>query len=155
MDQLINSLPALLRAAGDTDEIKETAAFVAWNNVAGEGLRRQTVPIRLQQSRLTVAVADAIWKRQLESMGAQLLFRMNSLLGQGVVSFIEFQVDPAQIESVWARQAAKQDLRAEPDLAIPFELVSAAAAIRDNALRKAFIRAAMSCARRMAKGEDL
>ena len=155
MDQLINSLPALLRAAGDTDEIKETVAVVAWNHVAGEGLRRQTAPIALEQSRLIVAVSDAIWKRQLESMSGQLLFRLSSLLGQGVVSFVEFQVNPGAVQTANERRQAKQNLRPRPEreMAIPFELVSAAAAIHDSGLRKAFINAAMSCARRMQQDE--
>lgn len=155
MDQLINSLPALLQAAGDTEEIRETAALVVWNHVAGEGLRKQTAPISLKQSRLIVAVSDAIWKRQLESMGAQLLFRLNSLLGRGVVTFIEFQVDPRVVQSANDSQQAAEKVgsKPEPEMAIPFELVSAAAAIHDSKLRKAFIGAAMSCARRMERGE--
>lgn len=150
MDQLISSLPALLQVAGETDEIRETAAVVAWNHVAGTGLRRQTAAIALHQSRLIVAVADAIWKRQLEAMGGQLLFRINSLLGQGVVAFIEFQVDPNAIQSAREREPTAQKVRpkAEYEMAIPFELLSAAAAIHDSALRKAFIGAAMSCVKR-------
>jgi hypothetical protein len=66
MDQLIASLPALLRTAGDTEEIRETAAVVAWNHVAGEGLRQQTAAIGMRQQRLIVAVADNIWRSQLE-----------------------------------------------------------------------------------------
>jgi hypothetical protein len=155
MDQLINSLPALLHAAGDSEEIRETAAVVAWNHVAGEGLRRQTVPICLRQHRLIVAVADAIWKRQLASMSSQLLFRLNSLLGRDVVTFIEFQIDPGAIQSAKDRRQTEQEgpRKPEREMPIPFELVSAAAAIHDSRLRRAFLGAAMSCARRMERGE--
>ena len=157
MDQLINSLPALLRAAGDTEEIRETAALVAWNHVAGEGLRKQTAPIGLRQHRLIVAVADTIWRRQLESISSHLLFRLNSLLGRGVVTFIEFQVDPRAIQSANASRQATENVRSQPEreMAIPFELISAAAAIHDSGLRKAFIGAAMSCVRRMERDESL
>ena len=151
MDQLINSLPALLQVAGDTKEIRETAAVVAWNHVAGEGLRQQTAPIGLQHQRLIVAVMDVIWRRQLESMSGQLLFRLNSLLGRGVVTFIEFQVDPRAIQTVRDSRQTAENIQPKPEreMAIPFELVSAAAAIQDSKLRKAFLGAAMSCARRM------
>ena len=148
MDQLINSLPALLQAAGDTEEIRQTAAVVAWNHVAGEGLRQQTAATGLQQGRLIVAVADDIWRRQLESMSGQLLFRLNALLGQGVVTFIEFRVHPKGIPAEHKRPAAT-NANAETEMAIPFELVSAAAAINNSALRKAFLGAALSCTRRM------
>lgn len=155
MDQLINSLPALLQAAGDTQEIREIAAVVAWNHVAGAGLRQQTAPIGLQQQRLVVAVADHIWKTQLAKMSKQLLFRLNSLLGSGVVTFIDFQVDARAIQSAQDRRQAAQNVRLKParEMVIPFELVSAAAAIHDSKLRKAFLGAAMSCARRMERDE--
>ena len=150
MDQLINSLPALLHVAGNTEEIKETAAMVAWQHVAGTGLRRQTAAISLSQTRLVVAVSDTIWKRQLESMSGQLLFRINSLLGQGVVGFLEFQVDPRAVAKANDQQQALEKIRPPAaEMAIPFELVSAAALIHDSGLRKAFIGAAMSCARRL------
>lgn len=151
MEQLINSLPALLQAAGDTKEIRETFAIVAWDHVAGEGLRQQTAPIGLQEHRLIVAVTDDIWRRQLELMSKQLLFQLNSLLGQAVVTFIEFQVHPETIIAARAKRQATENLRQKPagEMVIPFELVTAAAEIHDSRLRKAFLGAAMSCARRM------
>lgn len=154
MDQLIHSLPALLQAAGDTAEIRETATIVAWNHVAGEALRQQTAPIALQQQRLLIAVSDAIWKRQLEGMGAQLLFRLSSLLGRDVVTFIEFRVEPNAVQAANKKRAATRNVQAAPasDMAIPFELLTAATAISDSKLRRAFLGAAMSCARRMENG---
>ena len=154
MDQLVNQLPALLKVAGDTDAIRETAAMVGWNHVAGDGLRQQTEPIGLQQNRLIVAVADDIWRRQIESMSAQLVFRLSALLGKGVVTFIEFRVDPKAVQAAKDRhQAAQGRPMPEREMPIPFELVSAAAAIQDSKLRKAFLGAAMSCARRMERDE--
>ena len=165
MEQLINSLPALLQAAGDTKEIRETAAVVAWNHVAGETLRQQTAAIGLQQQRLIVAVSDAIWKRQLESMGGQLLYRLRSLLGPGVVTFVEFQVDPKAIRSAQNKRQAEDEMPSSParempssparEMPIPFELVAAAASIHDGKLRRAFLGAAMSCARRMERNEAM
>src|ERR1700730_11932878 len=98
MDQLIKSLSALLRAAGDTEEISEAAALAVWNHVAGEGLRQQAVAISLQTQKLTVAVSDSVWQTQLESIGRQFLFRLNALLGQGTIKFIEFRIDPKMLD---------------------------------------------------------
>ena len=72
----------------------EVAAFVAWRRVAGEGLRVQAVPFRLYRKTLIVSVMDVTWQKQLEPMSGQLLFRLNSLLGQAVVTYIEFRIDP-------------------------------------------------------------
>ena len=129
---------------------------MAWDHVAGEGLRQQTTPIGLQEQRLVVAVADGIWRRQLSLMSNQLLFRLNSLLGQRVVTFIEFQVQPEAIEAARVKRQAAAGIRPTParEMPIPFELVTAAAAIHDSKLRKAFLGAAMSCARRMETAEN-
>ena len=147
MEQLINSLPALLRAAGDTEEVKAAAALAVWNHVVGEGLRQQTVATRLQKQRLTVAVSDSVWQHQLESMSAQLLFRLNALLGQGTITFIEFRVDPKTVESDGKRKVQVENTRSDTG-PVSLELVSAAALIHSPDLRRAFLGAANSCVRR-------
>jgi hypothetical protein len=158
MDQLINSLPAFLRAAGETEEIAEVATIAVWNHVAGEVLRQQTVATRLRNHKLTVAVSDPVWQQQLQSMSGQFLFRLNSLLGQGSVRLIEFRVDPAILRK---RNDEQGQLGTLPKVTppavqpIPFELVSAAAQINDRDLRRAFLGAASSSVRRReTKHED-
>jgi hypothetical protein len=152
MDQLIKALPALLQAAADPEGVAEVAAVAVWKHVAGEGLRQHAVPLRLQKGTLIIAVADAVWQKQLESMAGQLLFRLNALLGQAVVTYIEFRVDSETVASARDQQAAVEQ---EGDRArrawepIPTELVSAAASIHDQDLRRAFLGAATSCIRRL------
>ncbi|HSK63038.1 MAG TPA: DciA family protein, partial [Pyrinomonadaceae bacterium] len=51
------------------------------------------LPLSLQDRTLKVAVRDAIWQKQLHSMRGQMLFRVNSLLGQPIVGAIEFNID--------------------------------------------------------------
>jgi predicted nucleic acid-binding Zn ribbon protein len=96
MNQLIKSLPNILRAAGDSEEVAEAAAIAAWKHAAGDGLKDHAVPLKLKDRTLTVAVADAIWQKQLHLMRGQLLFRVNTILGQPIVSAIEFVIDPKQ-----------------------------------------------------------
>src|SRR5215475_6349105 len=93
MNQLIKSLPVVLRAAGDSEEVAQAAAIAAWKHAAGDGLKDHAVPVRLENRTLTVAVADMIWQKQLHAMRGQMLFRINSILGQPIVSAIEFVVD--------------------------------------------------------------
>ena len=93
MNQLIKSLPNILRAAGDSEEVAEAAAIAAWKHAAGDGLKGHAVPVKLENRTLTVSVADAIWQKQLHSMRGQLLFRVNTILGQPIVGAIEFVVD--------------------------------------------------------------
>jgi hypothetical protein len=93
MEGLIKSLPAVLRAAGNAPEVIEAAAIAAWKHAAGDGLKEHAVPLGLEDRTLKIAVADVIWQRQLHTMRGQMLFRVNSLLGQPLVGAIEFVID--------------------------------------------------------------
>jgi hypothetical protein len=157
MDDLIRSLPKLLRAAGETEEVLEAAALVAWKRVAGEGLRTQAVPFRLYRKTLIVAVADATWQKQLEAMSGQLLFRLNSLLGQAVVTYIEFRIDPKTVRAERAAAQTQQIDHAEQERralhSVSGEISVAAGAIHDDDLRHRFLLAAGSCIDRREGGK--
>jgi hypothetical protein len=155
MDDLIRTLPKLLRAAGETEEVCEAAAFVAWRRVAGEALRGQAVPFRLYRKTLVVAVPDTTWQRQLEAMSGQLLFRLNSLLGQAVVTFIEFRVDAKTVQAERATLAPQETDREQQEQRAlqkaSGQLRQAADAIHDEQLRRRFLVAAGSCIDRREK----
>jgi predicted nucleic acid-binding Zn ribbon protein len=93
MEGLIKTLPAVVRASGNAPEVIEAAAIAAWKHAAGDALKEHAVPICLQDRTLKIAVADVIWQRQLHTMRGQMLFRVNSLLGQPLVGAIEFIID--------------------------------------------------------------
>src|ERR1044072_8832514 len=86
MNQMIKSLPQVLKAAGNSAEVAEAAAIAAWKHAAGDGLKEHGVALNLQNRTLPIAVAHLIWQRQLTSMRGQLLFRITSILGQPLVS---------------------------------------------------------------------
>lgn len=145
-------LPKLLNATGANPEMAEIAAKLAWSRAAGDGLRRHAIPFRLFQKTLVVSVADTIWQKQLQSMSAELVSRINRLLGREVVEIIEFRIDPATVEQVRANMQPTQSPRDEAREPIPDELISAANEIADQDLRERFIRAAENCiARREAR----
>ena len=147
MNQLIKSLPAILRAAGDSEEVAEAAAIAAWKHAAGDGLKGRAVPVKLENRTLTVSVADAIWKKQLNSMRGQLLFRVNTLLGRPIVGAIEFLIDPT-LAAAQAEQEKPEDEQVDNE--VPLELWSAANAIHDKELRKSFLKTATLSLRRRA-----
>ena len=147
MNQLIKSLPAILRAAGDSEEVAEAAAIAAWKHAAGDGLKGHAVPVKLENRTLTVAVADTIWQKQLNLMRGQLLFRVNTILGQPLVSAIDFVIDP-RLATAHAEQETSKE---EPlDNEVPLELWSAANAIHDKELRKSFLKTATLSLKRRA-----
>src|SRR5262245_5566233 len=144
MNQLIKSLPQVLRAAGNSAEVAEAAAMAAWKHAAGDGLKEHAVPLRLENCTLTVAVADPIWQQQLNSMRGQLLFRVNSILGQPLVSALDFVIDPKLVKPRVEQQ--KQDELLDNE--VPLELWSAANAIHDAELRKSFLKTALLALKR-------
>jgi hypothetical protein len=145
MNQLIKSLPGVLRAAGNAEEVAQAAAIAAWKHAAGDGLKDHAVPVKLENRTLTIAVADAIWQKQLHAMRGQMLFRVNSILGQSIVSAIEFVVDPKIAKArTETPKAPDQPL----DNEVPLEIWSAANAIHDKELRKSFLKTAMAALKR-------
>lgn len=145
MNQLIKSLPQILRAAGDSAEVAEAAAIAAWKHAAGDGLKEHAVPSKLENRTLTVAVADPIWQKQLTSMRGQLLFRVNSTLGQPLVSALDFVIDPTLVKP---RMEQPEQDEEQLDNEVPLELWSAANAIHDKELRKNFLKTALLALRR-------
>lgn len=136
MIDLNRLLPKLLRAN------PELAVKLAWARAAGSGLRRQAVPFRLEGGTFIISVADAIWQKQLQSMSAELIFRLNNLLGQRTVDEIIFRINPAAVSQAQPEAEASSKLAPPP---APAELLLAAGWIADQELRARFIRAAENC----------
>ena len=145
MNQLIKSLPNVLRASGNAPEVAEAAAIAAWKYAAGEGLKDHAVAVKLEQRTLTVAVADTIWQKQLHSMRGSLLFRVNSLLGQPVVTAIQFVIDSKLVAQLAEPVEAEEE---SLDNEVPLELWSAANAIHDQELRRTFLKTAIRSLKR-------
>jgi hypothetical protein len=78
-------------------------------------------------------------------MKEQLLFRVNSVLGQPIVKDIDLRVNP---KAVIVTQRQKSESAEEGDNQVPFELLSAASAIQDKELRQKFLKAAMATLKR-------
>ena len=134
-------LPKMLARTGDNAELTEITAKIAWRRVAGEGLREHAVPIGLSDKTLVVSVADTIWQKQLQTMSAELIFRINKLLQRRLLEGVEFRIDPPRPGNERARHQSRPRVRAP----LPDTIVSAAAGIEDPELRQRFLRAAENC----------
>jgi len=150
MDSLIKALPAVLAASHHDETVTDAACHAAWKHAVGEGLSANALPIRFAQGKLKIAVADRIWKAQLESLRTQLIFRLNSTLGGPLVRRLEISIDPDRFRPT-SKSIEPKSSTVHP---IPIELLSAAAAIPDNNLRRAFLGAAASCVKRVEGPED-
>jgi hypothetical protein len=148
MDELFRALPALLKEMSDNEPLREAVVFAAWRKTAGEGLRDKAVAFRLYQKHLIVAVESEMWKRHLESLSGQMIFKINSLLGQAQVTFIEFRVDEETVREERAKlrknlidEEALREMALEQ---VTPKLRVAADAIKDDNLRYQFLLAAGS-----------
>lgn len=155
MEDLFRALPKLLKEFEDTDEIREAVAFAAWRRVAGQSLSEHAVPFRLYNKHLIVAVANGTWKKHLEHLSGQMIFKLNSMLGQAVVTFIEFRVDDATVSEERAKHKIST-ISPEEQEEIALEEITpkmrdAADAIKDDNLRYQFLLAAGSCLARKKK----
>ena len=148
MEDLFRSLPKLLKEMPDGEEVREAVVFAAWRKIAGESLRLHAVAFRLYGKHLMVAVASETWKKHLEFLSGQMIFKINSVLGQAVVTFIEFRVDEATVlqerRKTETSSLSVEELREIALDEITPKLRGAADAIEDDNLRYQFLLAAGS-----------
>ncbi len=149
MEALFRALPKLLKEFEDNENVREAVVFAAWRRIAGESLSEHTVPFRLFNKHLIIHVADKTWKRHLETLSGQMIFKLNSALGQAIVTFIEFRVDEATLAAERAKHH-KNQMTDEQQREIALEEVTpklrhSADAIKDDNLRYQFLLAAGSC----------
>ena len=149
MNELFRALPALLKEFDENEAVREAVTFAAWRKIAGESLRQHAVPFRLEQKRLTVAVKSETWRKHLEHLSGQMIFKLNSALSQAVVTYIEFIVNEKAVEKENFKDN-KPVLSDEELEELALEEVTpkmrrAADAIKDDNLRYQFLLAAGSC----------
>lgn len=155
MNELFRALPALIKEFDENETVREAVTFAAWRKIAGESLRQHAVPCGLHQKRLIVAVKSETWRKHLEHLSGQMIFKLNSALGQAVVTFIEFRVDERAVERETAKTPPARLTDAEYEEIALDEVTPkmrrAADAIRDDHLRYQFLMAAGSCLARKKK----
>jgi len=155
MDDLFRSMSKILQAAEMSEAVCEAAAFAAWRKITGENMRTNAVPFRLFQKTLIVAVPDTAWQKQLEQISPKMIYRLNSLLGQEIVTYIEFRIDPMTIKRERAKfeekKISKESQQLKAIQKTVGEISRAADNIKDENLRRRFLIAAGSCIERQEK----
>ncbi len=146
MNELFRALPALLKEFDDNETVREAVTFAAWRKIAGESLGQHAVPFRLKQKRLTVAVKNETWRKHLENLSGQMIFKINSVLGQAIVTYIEFHIDEKAVERANVQKQTPM-MSDEEFEEIALEEVTpkmrrSADAIKDDNLRYQFLLAA-------------
>lgn len=146
MEDLFRTLPKLLKEMGEHEEVRDAVVFAAWRKVAGASLQSHAVAFRLYNKHLMVAVTSETWKKHLEFLSGQMIFKINSVLGQAIVTFIEFRVDEATVaqerRKIEGSTMSDQELREVALEEVTPKMRRAADAIKDDNLRYQFLIAA-------------
>ncbi|HQU82225.1 MAG TPA: DUF721 domain-containing protein [Pyrinomonadaceae bacterium] len=151
MNELFRALPALLKEFEDNESVREAVVFAAWRKIAGDMLRDHAVPFHLVQKRLIIAVSSETWRKHLEHLSGQMIFKINSKLGAALVTFIEFRVDEEVVKKERAEFRKLQSGNISDEQALNHitpKMRHSADAIKDDHLRYQFLLAAGSCLER-------
>lgn len=154
MLDIFRTLPAVFDGIDADPAVRESLVFIVWRRVAGELLSEHTVPISLQDSRLTIAVSSNTWRAHLKELCPQMLYKLSTVLGPSVVSYIELIVDEAAVESARtpaSEQIDEKAVRQRAGKALTADLRASADAIADDELRDKFLMAAGLCLARNSK----
>ena len=144
MDDIFSALPVLLDRHNDNEDVRRAVIFAVWRRIAGESLAGRATPVDLGENRLTVAVADRNWQRNLEQLAKEMIFKMNYIFGTPEVKFIEFVIDAEALRPSTMRTDRSEFEAAALDQ-INDPLRKAADGIEDDEMRRRFLLAAGSC----------
>ena len=137
MDQLGALLRHAVNLLPQRQELKESLALALWEQGVGEGLAKNTKPLRLYRSTLIVIVPSQAWRKELHLMRTEIVTKINENAGFRLIQDIEFRVDLNFTVLPAAPPQADSKIVAEP-LDLPIE------DIPDQGLRNSLIAAASS-----------
>src|SRR5579859_6171794 len=86
----------------------EAMVCAAWAGAVGKKIAAHTRAAKLVRAHLIVEVQDAIWRRQLFVLRAQIRRKIDESIGAGVVEDIEFRVTPRRLEPQRAAHSMAQ-----------------------------------------------
>lgn len=140
MERLFGAIPSVLKTLGPNGFVTEAVVFAAWSQCVGKPVRLRTSPLEFFENRLVIAVQDATWRRHLEELSPQIIYKLNASLEAGTISFIEFRVDK-QAANTMAESECSSETGFNAEMITP-ALRNAAEAIADENLRTQFLSAA-------------
>lgn len=87
------------------------AIALAWPHVVGEEVAANSQPVRVKQSRLTVAVSSTVWAQTLQFMEQTIIAGLNDRLGSPLIERIAFR------HAGWQEQPRRTSPRNEGNIA--------------------------------------
>ena len=90
------SLDAVMRGLGAPEASGVHLVFDRWSEVVGEALAARTRPLRIDGGRLVLAVDEPAIATHVRFLQAELLARLEALLGPGRVTALDLRVGPGK-----------------------------------------------------------
>ncbi len=141
MKELFQTMAELLKVLPDNEALRRSIVFAAWAKIAGADMKPHTTAYELRGTRLQVAVANETWRKQLSSLGPDYIRRLSALVGDGVVTYIEFLVIPESFAERKKQTVGTVSVLLDNEILTP-DLLEASRSIRNEEFRKAFLLAA-------------
>jgi len=82
-----------LKFPGDTVNAADIAC-AAWPVAVGKKIAAHARAVRMVRSSLIVEVDDDIWQKQLFTLRRQILAKLETSIGPGIVQEVEFRIGP-------------------------------------------------------------
>src|SRR5215208_3576856 len=133
MLDIFRTLPGLLDDIEGAELVREAVVFAAWRRITGEGLADHTAPVKFEKGRLHIAVSSFTWQRHLKDLCAQMVFKLNAVIGTPTVNFIELRIDEQKVldERTKRGGSGTMDFGADAEKEISPEMARAAESIGD------------------------
>ena len=93
--QRAGSLLGKLKLPAGSDS-PEQRARAAWSLAAGDKIGKRTLAAALVRGTLVVEVSDIVWQRQLNTLRHFLLNNLETVLGERLITEIDFRPMPAR-----------------------------------------------------------
>jgi len=90
------SLDAVMRGLGAPEASGVHLVFDRWSEVVGEGLAARTRPLRIDGGRLVLAVDEPAIATHVRFLQAELLAKLEALLGPGRITALDLRVGPKE-----------------------------------------------------------
>ena len=88
------SLDAVMRGLGAPEASGVHLVFDRWSEVVGEALAARTRPVRIDGGRLVLAVDEPAIATHVRFLQAELLAKLEALLGPGRITALDLRVGP-------------------------------------------------------------
>jgi len=127
-------LDQFFKDRGQEQKYRELKVFDVWDQVMGEEIKSNAVPVSVNQGRLVVSVRNSVWLTELGFTRQKIKNKLNRNLGRGTIKDISLRIGPVPERGAADTQEEKPPQIKDPELAKKLDRMLAS--VGDEDLRK-------------------